>query len=342
MRRSRILSAISDLCDALEATRVCELLRAIKTGEAAGENRAREILLAHAEFMRHYDSFDDLQKGFVAALGLSPLSAADFWSALLEGGQSAAGNLLSGVEAAALNAISIMPKLRALLARETDTDELIVADARGAGQKIKCLRILIADDRRPLTSPAKIANVFRAMDKLYEIFSALYGKEATGLAVGSIDSGSEKAFDFFGMHIIIDEISRLLLDVWNRVKYSDENNFGYQIEHAMVSTGFALRVKKLLGDEEHAQGAVMNVAKCIETLFRSGAYTEEMDEPRDVRASIKLGTRDFSMRFEAVETAAEESRGSEKASPQSGSQPSQHSVAGLVPAIAVMLSKTSG
>jgi hypothetical protein len=121
---------------------------------------------------------------------------------------------------------------------------------------------------------------------------ALHGGSAAGLTVGSIDSGSTKSFDMFGAATIMDEITTLLIAVWDRIKYSAEENFRYQIEVAMMAAGFISRVKEAQSggviNEEQGQRITRSVAKAIETLFRSGAYTEEMDEVRDIRASSFL------------------------------------------------------
>jgi hypothetical protein len=98
-----------------------------------------------------------------------------------------------------------------------------------------------------------------------------------------------KSFDFFGTTSIIDEIGMLLSSVWDRIKYSAEDNFRYQVEVAMMAAGFISRVKEAqtegLISEEQGQRITRTVAKAIETLFRSGAYTEDMDAVREVRAS---------------------------------------------------------
>ena len=60
--------------------------------------------------------------------------------------------------------------------------------------------------------------------------------------------------------------------------------------------------------EEQAQRTTRIVAKSIETLFRSGAYTEEMDAPRDIRASQVLTPRTQLIEFKQEERAAEVKR----------------------------------
>ncbi|WP_088345975.1 MULTISPECIES: hypothetical protein [Rhodomicrobium] len=281
---------MNTLKDALQAAQIRELLRAARNGQQAeGVNRTQKILLAYNVFMRHYQEFADDEKEMMTFFGLTPLLDLAFWSALIDGEQAVSRKLMADVDVGAYNVIFVMPKLRELLTRENDRDQLIVADATGGDQEIKRLRLLVAERERSLTDPHIIINVMRSLDEFYEGMAALRGGDNTGLTVGSIDSGSTKSFDFFGAAAIMDEISELLIAVWDRIKYSAEDNFRYQIEVAMMAAGFINRVKDAQTggriSEEQGQRITRSVAKAIETLFRSGAFTEEMDAVREVRAS---------------------------------------------------------
>ncbi len=293
MRRDRIIKAVNTLKDALQAAQIRELLRAARNGQQAeGVNRTQKILLAYNVFMRHYQDFGEEEKEMMTFFGLTPLLDIQFWSALIDGEQSVSRKIMADVDVGAYNVIFVMPKLRDLLTRETDREQLVVADAGGGEQEIKRLRILVAERERSLTDPQVIINVMRSLDEFYEGIAALRGGNHASLAVGAIDSGSAKSFDFFGASGIVDEISDLLIAVWDRIKYSAEENFRYQIEVAMMAAGFITRVKdsQTAGriNEEQGQRITRSVAKAIETLFRSGAYLDDMDEIREIRASTFL------------------------------------------------------
>jgi hypothetical protein len=293
MRRDHIIKAVNTMRDALQAAQIRELLRAARNGQQMeGVNRTQKILLAYNVFMRHYQDFGDSEKELMSFFNLTPLLDIAFWSALIDGEQSVSRKLMSDVDVGAYNVIFVMPKLRELLTRENDRDQLIVTDAQGNETEIKRLRLLVAERTRSLTDPQLIINILRSIDEFYEGMVALHGGSAAGLTIGSIDSGSTKSFDMFGAATIMDEISTLLIAVWDRIKYSSEENFRYQIEVAMMAAGFISRVKDAQGggliNDEQGQRITRSVAKAIETLFRSGAYMEEMDEIREIRASAFL------------------------------------------------------
>jgi len=321
MRRERIIKAVNSLREALHAAQIRELLRVARTGQQADSvNRTQRILLAYNEFTRHYQQFGEEEKDLMAFFGLNPLLDIGFWSGLIDGEQAVNRKLLSDVDVGAYNVIFVMPKLRELLTRETDKGELIIADGQGGEREIKRVRLLMAEKERSLTDPHIIINIIKSMDELYEGLSTLHGETGVGLAIGSIDSGSTKSFDFFGAGAIMDEINTLLMNVWDRIKYSTEENFRYQIEVAMMAAGFVTRVKEAQAQqivgEEQAQRTTRVVAKSIETLFRSGAFTDEMDSPREIRASQFLTPKTQLIEFKQDETRVDHKREDGRLTPE--------------------------
>lgn len=340
MRRDRITQAASEIREALNAAQIRELLRLVRTGQPAeGENRTERILSAYHEFMRYYNQFGDQEKNLVASLGLAPLLDTTFWSALVDGGPTLDRKLLSEIEIAAYNVIFVMPKLSEILARETDKGQFLVADGRGRERQISSLRVLLAEKDRSLTDPNIVIALIRSMDKLYKALATLHGEKSVGLAIGSVDSGSAKSFDFFGASAIMEEIGSLLLNVWDRVKYCPEENLRYQIELAMVAVGFGVRVRRAqnIVDGEEAQRASRLVAKSIEMIFRCGAYTEEMDSARESRASKILTPKGRAMEFRQSGTELEVIADNSRSSPEQGWQ-NGHSVQGNGPSVSGILS----
>jgi hypothetical protein len=346
MRRDRIMKAAGSVREALNAAQIRELLWVVRTGPAEeGDNRTQSVLLAYHEFMRHYYSFGEEEKDLIDFLGLTPLLEIGFWSGLLDGGPAMDRKVLTDVEVAAYNVIFVMPKLRELLARETDKGEFIIADGRASGREIKCLRVLVAEKERSLTDPSTIINLIRAMNKLYETLAVSHAERSVSLTIGSIDSGSAKSFDFFGATTVMEEIATLLVNVWDRIKYCAEETYGYQIELAMVATGFFPRAKNAQAqstvDEEQAQRTTRTVAKCIEMLFRSGAYTEGMDAPADMRASRILAAKARSVQFREESTPIEASGDNARSSLEPKAWPAGPSIVNLVPAVFGILPKRS-
>jgi hypothetical protein len=305
MRRDDIVKAVDTLRDALQAARVRELLRINRNGEAEGVNRTQKVLLAYSVFTRHYQAFGEQEKELMAYFGLSPLLDINFWSGLLDGEQGVSRKVLADLDVGAYNVIYVMPRLRDLLIRETESDELTMADSSGAEKQMRRLRVLLAERPRALTDPQVLVGVIRSVEEIYEALGTLRRKEDTNLVIGAMDAGDSKSIDFFGASALIEEIQTLILDVWDRLKYSTQENYRYQIEVALMAAGFSSAVNESRAadgiTEEEGQRITRRVTKAIEALFKAGAYTPEMDEPREVRASDVLAPKREMLEYKAEE-----------------------------------------
>ena len=320
MRRDDIVKAVDTLRDALQAARIRELLRINRNGESEGVNRTQKVLLAYSVFTRHYQAFGEQEKELMAYFGLSPLLDINFWSGLLDGDQGVSRKTLADLDVGAYNVIYVMPRLRELLIRETESDELTIADSAGSETQMRRLRIMLAERPRALTDPQVLVGVIRSVEEIYEALSTLRRNDGTRLVIGAMDAGDAKSIDFFGASALIEEMQSLILDVWDRLKYSTQENYRYQIEVALMAAGFVGAVNESRTaagiSEEEGQRVTRRVAKAIEALFKAGAYTPEMDEPRDVRASDVLAPKREMLEYKAEERPgdpADERRGDELA-----------------------------
>ncbi len=309
MRRDHIVQAVDTLRDALQAARIRELLRINRNGEAEGVNRTQKVLLAYSVFTRHYQAFGEQEKELMAYFGLSPLLDINFWSGLLDGDQGVSRKTLADLDVGAYNVIYVMPRLRDLLIRETESDELTITDSSGAETQMRRLRIMLAERPRALTDPQVLVGVIRSVEEIYDAVSALRRKDGTALVIGAMDAGDAKSIDFFGAGAIVEEMQTLILDVWDRLKYSTQENYRYQIEVALMAAGFVGAVndsRTAQGmSEEEGQRITRRVTKAIEALFKAGAYTPEMDEPREVRASNVLAPKREMLEYKAEERLSE-------------------------------------
>lgn len=320
MRRDHIVRAVDNLREALQHARIREILRFARNGEQPeGVSKTQKVLLAYNVFSRHYQQFGEQEKELMSHFGLAPLLDINFWSSLIDGEHAVSRKVLADVDVGAYNVIYVMPRLRELLIRDNDQDELTVASSEGVEHKVKRVRVFIAERARSLTDPQLIINVIRSIEEMYESLTGLRGDKGVSLVIGSIDSGSVKSIDFFGASDIMQEIDTLLLDVWDRLKYSNEENYRYQIEVALMAAGFVNTVNDSRSaeviTEEQGQRITRRVAKAIETLFKSGAYTQSMDEPREVRASNVLVPKTELIEYKAEEKRQTTDAGSDKVEP---------------------------
>lgn len=302
MRRDRIVKAVHNLKEALLAAQIRDLLRIARAAQTPeGSARTQRILLAYNVFTQHYKGFSEDEKQLMTFFSLDPLLDVAFWSGLIEGEPAMSRKLLSEVDVGAYNIIFVMPKLRELLTREDDRNSLFITDASGAEHELLRVRIFLAEKERALTEPSTVINIVHAMTELYDSLAALSTANGVGLTIGAIDSDGAKTFDFFGAVRVMESLDQLLVSVWNRIKHHAEDNTRYQIEMALMASGFVARLKDAqtarIISEDQGQRLSHAMVKAIETLLRNGAYTENMDEVREVRASQFLAPKTHPVEF---------------------------------------------
>lgn len=309
MHRDRIIEAADSLCDALQAGQIRDVLRASRNVEKGEDSsRTQKILMAYSTFAQHYADFGDDEKYLMSVFGLTPLVNVDFWSGLLDKDSNISQKLIADIDVGVYNVVYVLPKFSDLLVRETDKNDLHIKLQDGIESEVQRLRVFISEQDNALTDTSVITNVIRAVEDIYEGVSSLYKTSYVPLAIGSIDSGSAKCFDFFGAAEVVLDVKDLLGHVWDRVKTVNADDLGYQIEVALTSAGFVARVNDVQrsssAPEAEGQRLTRLVARSIEVLLRNGAYTEDMDRGDDRRASKILTRNESPMEYKSDELGA--------------------------------------
>lgn len=297
MRRDRIIQALDKLSEALHAAQIREVMRVIRTGgHTNGGSRTQMLLMAYNVFSRHYQQFGEDERRLLNMFQLSPLANIAFWSELIELQGDISRKMVADIDVGIYNILYVMPKIRDVLDRESDRPELYLTAPGEAPREVVRLRVLVGDKTRPLVEVAGVVAVIQAVDQIYEHIAALSRSAYAPLTLGAVDSSEVKAFDFFGMPGLVAEVNQLLIGVWDRIKYASHEDLRYQIEIALMAVGFERRVQAAVAEAafsaDDGQAIERQVLTALESFFRNGAYTEEMDRIREVRASQVLKARE--------------------------------------------------
>lgn len=310
MRRDRIIEAIDRLKEALHEAQIRDVFNSIRNEPSTNNTtRIQKILSSYSIFSQHYMEFGEEEKQLMTLFGLDALINVNFWSSMLEKDPNLSTKVITDIDVGVYNVMFVMPKMRELLVRESDKEELVIQLEDGDERTVKRLRIHVSENGNELTETFVLTNVIKAIEDFYEIMFFLHKTDFVALTIGSFDSGIDKVMDFFGSGIIIDDMSSIIANVWQRVKHSTEDNIRYQIEVAMMACGFIARVKEAQAakfvTEEEAQRIIRTVSKSVEILLRNGAYTDDMEKVEDVRASDVLIRKAEQIEYQAQPASPE-------------------------------------
>ena len=116
------------------------------------------------------------------------------------------------------NIMTFLPELKNLLIRETDKEFTDIKTKKTDAENT-ILRVIVRDKPKAELSLKHLSNILVDITNLYEIIIKLDGLEHDELRIGSIDSGSDKSFDFVGIAEAISKLSSFILECWDRVRF---------------------------------------------------------------------------------------------------------------------------
>lgn len=310
MRRDRIIEAVESLREALSAAQVRQVLNFLRHERATDATLSvQRILACYSAFSQYYVEFGDEERDLMQVFGLVPLSDVNFWSSLIDADSQTVNKAIGTIDVGLYNVLFVLPKLKHLLARQNETESMFVTSSDGSQRAVKRLRMMVSENSSGLTQTVVLTNVLKAVEDFYEVLFPLHKTSYVPLSVGGVDSGDVKVVDFFGVDDVVTDMTEVLADVWHRVKYSMIDNFRYEIQVSVSCIEFygrleAAKRSKLLSQED-VQRIVQTIAKSVEVIFRSGAYTDEMNQVDDMRASSVLRRRTEVMEQQSQQATAQ-------------------------------------
>jgi len=175
--------------------------------------------------------------------------------------------------------INEVPKIINLLERDVDryATEKVVEKARNRA----VLSTLVIEERG-FSSPERICMLMTSVKLLYDVCAEIDQVSPKDLCVISCDSGSDKSFDFLGVAKIIEQIRKIILDLWDRVVFYREKKLETHLDLLSKSLPIIERIDSLekcgtLGPEQ-AGKMRRDISLGVGKFIDSGAVIPEMEE----------------------------------------------------------------
>jgi hypothetical protein len=295
MRREVFISATKRVVDALKGAEIQEALDGLVqhhrgpagAGQRTGPESAKQIhsvMNSFARFRVYYNSFGDDEKFILGIFSLEELAASIFWTkAVVEPPDS-----VIAVRSSVIFANHYLPKLMIALERTTDSKKVFIKTDKKdiPGERIE---FLIKEDDSPTLTAKQFSEILAEVEALYHAITRVYALEAGELIVGSLDSGSEKSFEVFGIARSIQKFGEILLEAWDRVRFRSAQTVQINLKAALdglsVLSEIATLEKKNVMQPEEAEALKRGIIRNIEHLFHNGVFTKEMETQKSVRPS---------------------------------------------------------
>ena len=173
--------------------------------------------------------------------------------------------------------------MASLLAREHESDLLEDLDESVKVDRSSYLRTTLPDD--DATSPKRLTDSIESIALFYKIFEAIVPEDDENnrepLSIVSIDSGSDKSFDFFGAAKLIECIKELILQIWDRLVFHRVRSTSEKIKLVSQSLPVIAQIEKLAETDsiprETAERLKRDVTHAVSKFIESGTSIPEFE-----------------------------------------------------------------
>lgn len=269
--------ALTEVSQAISESKVIEVLR-----QSPKERGGPRDTGAYLRVLRDYSiiaaSYKPSARAVARIFKLEPLEDPEVWVALVSGGEPSTNTMLTR---AVMTLQSEVPKVIALLTQESvqasPNSQLEVAN----GAALDAVRITFVEENGTFSTVQRLIEGLSACQEIYDGLQRLNGGSSIPLAIGAIDSGSDKSFDLFGAAALMKEFRELIVSLWGLVVFHREHQLGRRLELLASALPILERVNELeqankLGREE-AQIIRNSFVEGTRKFVAAGVMTEDLE-----------------------------------------------------------------
>lgn len=284
MRRSEIIEGVEQVLKAIDESNVSEGIRNVLTNR----EKSREVINNTAQSIQDYfaksQNFNSSARQIAEILGLKPLDNPKFWVLLLNPVEitnkisSSIHEVYSSLNFAKEN----LPRIIHLLDREYSNSaqnnaEPIISN----GKEMKLLSVTIFESDNRFSSPQRLVNVIESVDTFYSACAYIHEESPDTLSVVGCDSGSDKSFDFLGVAKVIECVTQLIENLWDRVVFYREKQLEVRLDLINQSLPIYDKLSELETgkkiEPELAERLRRNIFEGVNKFVESGASIPEID-----------------------------------------------------------------
>ncbi|WP_230781586.1 hypothetical protein [Sphingomonas sp. Leaf37] len=289
MRREVLIRAIDRVLADLRETEIADLVRGAV--QSRGNEKGFQIPLGIVlDYIQRTTAYSSAEDEVVEILGLDSARSIDFWQAAITSFEASSFyDLFSSIN----NATAFLPRVAKLLKREFDdvapTGSAVSAKLTGLEKQTV---ILTDEDGDLQSSPDRLVQVLQSISILYSSIADVLNIKTGSIAVVSMDSGSEKAFEFLGVDAIIKEVRETLLVIYNTITFHQQNKAARNLALVAEALPILERLRSMEADApqdaERLGRLRHNILGSVEKFVDSGAYIPEMNQSESLAPQLLM------------------------------------------------------
>lgn len=292
MRRAVIQDSVKTVLHDLEQSGVKDFFQETmevfqRENPSAGRLDAFNLTVL-SDYLIRSSNYTDNEKYILEVLGLSELLIPAFWQQFLDK-DSLELPLIYGFNNKIRNAVSFLPKIIKLLEREHDPVELNSL-TRSDDDGVSVQTVVLTDEGDALSTPERLVELLSSLSLIYKVIAEVSGVSENSLAVVSMDSGSEKSFDFLGIAKLMHELRETLQWAYNTISFHRQNVTVKNLQVTGDTLSLVAKINRMETDgdltNEQALRLKHGLFTGLEKFANTGAYIPEMSDTRPQPALV--------------------------------------------------------
>lgn len=229
MRREELIDSAEKVLKAAKETNIHESIRSLLRPTSASENKIDPVSVVESlqKFSIISSNFSPTEHKILEILEITEINSPKVWAKILASSdkviaREAIYNIYHGLN----NLENYLPKILNLIKR--DYEKQVEGKTKVVSTE-NIVRVILPEDNL-VSSPERLSNVLESISSFYEVYSIIYEVNKNELGVISLDSGSDKSFDFIGAAKVMESVRKLIIDLWDRVVFYRERKVLERLE----------------------------------------------------------------------------------------------------------------
>jgi hypothetical protein len=280
MRRKILELTISRIVNDLKDAKINDFFReSLRSSRRNGEKETFKMDLSiFRSYMLSTNNYGEAEYEILEILGIDCLLDIEFWQSF----QEREAELLYSVVNSVNFALNQLPKILRLTAQHY-VDEVRQGDTNLPPELLgkALLTVVLSENDAQFSSPLRLSGTLDSISEMYEVVSHLEFESSNDLIVLACDSGSDKSFDFLGAAKVMEEVRKIIIDVWDRVVFHRHRQASETLKLITESLPILERINQMrdAGTIEREQAELLSrkLKKGVTTFLEVGASIPELD-----------------------------------------------------------------
>jgi hypothetical protein len=285
MQRTSIMTGAKEIQAAIESSQIYKHI------SPAPSERAKANFAATLSALNSYSlaasKYSNAAKGIANIFGIDALENTNIWEHILAGENSIRSKITRS-----LSTISIeLPKVLELI-QQHSVVEVEEIDEIDSSDEVSAMNLSFIEEDGQFSTVQRIIQGLSACEELYRAIQTIYSNSTTPLAIGAIDSGSDKSFTLFGSAEAIKELRLLIVDIWDRVVFHKENKMGRKLELIEKSLPIIEKIKAMEQEgklaKEESRIAINQITDGTKMFIAAGVMTNDIVKTQKIEPRLLL------------------------------------------------------